>query len=112
MCEYLGTQLDLRDVGSVMRCMQQPELQRQDDRIKLCVVHVMGKIGWLPTVSEVNEQVISDKNAELHKAIIPIVTAIFGPAAAASSIIIATLNGLESDECGRSVVYAVRKEEQ
>jgi hypothetical protein len=57
---------------------------------------VMGKIGWLPTVSEVNEQVISDKNAELHKAIVPIVTAIFGPAAAASSMILAVLNGLDS----------------
>jgi hypothetical protein len=57
---------------------------------------VMGRIGWLPTVSEVNDQVISDKNAELRKAIIPIVTAIFGPAAAASSIILAVLNGLDS----------------
>ena len=57
---------------------------------------VMTKIGWLGTVSEVNEQVISDKNAELHKAIIPIVTAVFGPAAAAGSIILAVLNGLDS----------------
>ena len=57
---------------------------------------VMGRIGWLPTVNEVDGQVISDKNAELHKAIIPILTAIFGPAAAAGSIILAVLNGLDS----------------
>jgi hypothetical protein len=57
---------------------------------------VMKKIGWQSTFSELNEQTISDKNAALHKAIIPIVTAIFGPGAAASSIILAVLKGLES----------------
>ena len=57
---------------------------------------VMKKIGWQVTSSELNEQTISDKNAELHKAIIPVVTAIFGPGAAASSIILAVLKGLES----------------
>ncbi|MGO9421831.1 hypothetical protein [Roseiarcus sp.] len=57
---------------------------------------VMKGIGWQSTLTELNEQTISDRNAELHKAIIPIVTAVFGPAAAASSIIIATLKGLES----------------
>jgi hypothetical protein len=57
---------------------------------------VMKKIGWQSTLSELNEQTISDKNAELHKAIIPVVTAVFGPGAAAGSIILAALNGLES----------------
>src|SRR5208337_3084488 len=56
---------------------------------------VMRNIGWQVTSSELNEQ-ISDKNAELHKGIIPIVTAIFGPGAAAGSIIVAVLNGLQS----------------
>jgi hypothetical protein len=57
---------------------------------------VMKQIGWQSTLSEFNEQTISEKNAALHKAIIPIVTAIFGPAVAASSIIISVLNGLDS----------------
>jgi hypothetical protein len=57
---------------------------------------VMKRIGWQSTLSELNEQTISDENAALHKAIIPLVTAIFGPGAAASSIIIAVLKGLES----------------
>jgi hypothetical protein len=57
---------------------------------------VMKKIGWQSTLSELNEQTVSDKNAALHKAIIPIVTAIFGPGVAASSIIVAVLKGLES----------------
>src|SRR5262249_55285906 len=57
---------------------------------------VMKKIGWQSKLSELNEQIISDKNAALHKAIIPIVTAVFGPGAAAGSIILAALKGLES----------------
>ena len=57
---------------------------------------VMKKIGWQSTLGEFNEQTISDQNAALHKAIIPIVTAIFGPGAAAVSIILAVLKGLES----------------
>jgi hypothetical protein len=57
---------------------------------------VLDRIGWLPTVGEINQQVISDRNAELHKAIIPIVTAVFGPAIAAGSILIEVLKGLQS----------------
>jgi hypothetical protein len=57
---------------------------------------VMKKIGWQVTSSELAQQTISDQNAELNKAIIPIVTAIFGPGAAAGSIIIAVLKGLQS----------------
>ena len=57
---------------------------------------VMKKIGWQVTSNELTQQTISDQNAELHKAIIPIVTAIFGPGAAAGSIIIAVLKGLQS----------------
>jgi hypothetical protein len=36
---------------------------------------VMQKIGWQSTLSELDEQTISDRNAALHEAIIPIVTA-------------------------------------
>ena len=57
---------------------------------------VMKKIGWQVTSSGLTQQSISDQDAELHKAIIPIVSAIFGPGAAASSIIIAVLKGLQS----------------
>ena len=64
---------------------------------------VMKGIGWQSTLSELSEQTISDKNAALHKAIIPIVTAVFGPGVAASSIILAVLNGLEFNGSGRSL---------
>ncbi len=73
---------------------------------------VMKQIGWQSTLSEFNEQTISEKNAALHKAIIPIVTAIFGPAVAASSIIISVLNGLDSMDRERAVDYALPTEEQ
>jgi len=56
---------------------------------------IMGKIGWLPRAGEVSEQVISDRNAELHKAVIPILTAALGSAAAGSNIV-EVLKGLES----------------
>ncbi|TAX01974.1 hypothetical protein ELI07_32830 (plasmid) [Rhizobium leguminosarum] len=57
---------------------------------------VMKKIGWQVTASGLTQQSLSDSNAALHTAIIPIVTAIFGPGAAASSIIMAVLKGLQS----------------
>ena len=57
---------------------------------------VMMRIGWQSTLSELNQQTISDRNAAMHKAIIPIVTAIFGPQAAAGSIILSILNGIRS----------------
>jgi hypothetical protein len=57
---------------------------------------VMTKIAWHITDRQINEQTVADKNAALHKGIIPIVTAISGLGAAASSIILTVLNGLES----------------
>ena len=58
-------------------------------------VEVMGKIGWSVTKAEFSAQEISDTNAELHKAIIPVLTAALGPGAAAGSVLIAALKGLE-----------------
>lgn len=57
---------------------------------------VIGRIGWLPLVGEISEQQFDDRNAELHKAIIPLLAAAFGPAAAVGSIIIKLLEGLQS----------------
>ena len=57
---------------------------------------VLRGIGWQSTLSELNEQSISHKNISLSQAIIPIVTEIVGAAAAAGSIIISVLKGLET----------------
>jgi hypothetical protein len=56
---------------------------------------ILGKIGWLPTVDETSQQEVSDRSSELHKAIIPILEAALGPAAA-GSIILEVLKGLGS----------------
>jgi hypothetical protein len=72
---------------------------------------VMKKIGWQVTSSGLTQQTISDQSAELHKAIIPIVSAIFGPGAAASSIIIAVLKGLQSMDPGRAMDHGLPTEE-
>ncbi len=56
---------------------------------------VMGKIGWSVTSVEMSEQEITDKNAELHKAIIPVLTTALGPGVAAGVIILSALKGLE-----------------
>jgi hypothetical protein len=56
---------------------------------------VMRKIGWLRGGSEFANQQIADVNVELHKALIPVLEAALGPAAAAASVILATLKGLQ-----------------
>jgi hypothetical protein len=56
---------------------------------------VMKKIGWLVTDLDFQEQSTSDNNAEVSKAIIPVVTAMLGPQAAAASIIMAVLKGMD-----------------
>lgn len=57
---------------------------------------VMGNIGWVLETGEFARQEISDTNVSLHKAIIPVLTAVLGPAVAAGTIILEALKGLES----------------
>lgn len=57
---------------------------------------VMGNIGWVLETGEFAKQEITDTNVALHKAIIPVLAAALGPAAAVGSIILKALEGLES----------------
>lgn len=57
---------------------------------------VLGKVGWVPVGGVITAQQFSDRNTELHKAIIPVLAAALGPAAAASSIMISVLKGLQA----------------
>lgn len=57
---------------------------------------VLTKIGWLPVGGMHTTQQISDRDAELHKAIVPVLTAVFGPVATAGSIILSVLQGLQA----------------
>jgi len=56
---------------------------------------VMKKIGWLLQDIEFQDRQLMQTDLNVHKAIIPVVATILGPAAAAASIILAVLNGLE-----------------
>lgn len=58
-------------------------------------VEVLQKIGWQIRDVDFQTQEIADKNLSMHKTIIPVLTAILAPQAAAASIVLQVLNGLE-----------------
>jgi hypothetical protein len=63
-------------------------------------VEVLQHIGWQIHDVEFQTQIISDENAGMHKAIIPVITPMLGPQAAAASIVLAVLNGLQEMGAG------------
>lgn len=54
-----------------------------------------GSLGWVQTEMQFVEQDITDTGAELHEAIIPVITALLGPQVAAASAILSVLKGLK-----------------
>lgn len=56
---------------------------------------VLAKVGWQVHESQDQERVVKDKNLSVHKAIIPVLTTLLGNAAAAASMIVTVLKGLE-----------------
>jgi len=73
---------------------------------------VMGKIGWVLQAGEFTKHEISDTNVALHKAIIPVLTAALGPAAAVGSIILTALEGLESMDQGSPWITLFQEKSQ
>jgi hypothetical protein len=59
-------------------------------------VEVLQNIGWQLRDVEFRTHQVSDTNASLHKEIIPVLTALLGPHAAAASIVLSVLNGLQA----------------
>lgn len=57
-------------------------------------VDALSRLGWVVTDMKFTEHPVKNQNLELHKAIIPVITAMLGPQAAAAAIILAVLNGL------------------
>jgi len=57
-------------------------------------VDVLANIGWLVESDMESVREISGSNAEVHKEIIPVLTAILGPAVAATTIVVTVLKGL------------------
>ena len=58
-------------------------------------VEVLQNLGWQIRDVDFQTQTVSDQNAGMHKAIAPVLMAMLGPQAAAASIVLAVLNGLE-----------------
>jgi hypothetical protein len=56
---------------------------------------VLSKVGWQVHDAQDQLRVIKDKNLRVHKAIIPVLTALLGNTAAAASMIVTVLKGLE-----------------
>lgn len=62
---------------------------------------VLSNIGWQVHASEEQAQEISNKNLGVHKAIIPVLTNLLGPAAAATSLVVSVLQGLNEMDASR-----------
>lgn len=56
---------------------------------------VLQKLGWLQTSMEFKATEVEDLNAGVHRAILPVLTAMLGPAVAAASMVITVLKGLQ-----------------
>src|SRR6185295_106216 len=56
---------------------------------------VLSKVGWQVNDAQDELRQVSDKNLSVHKAIIPVLTALLGNAAATVSMIVTVLKGLE-----------------
>ncbi|MNM50218.1 hypothetical protein D3C81_612430 [compost metagenome] len=61
---------------------------------------VLGNIGWRAHDSEEQVQRVSNENLSVHKSIIPVLTALLGPAVAAASMVVSVLEGLDNMETG------------
>jgi hypothetical protein len=59
-------------------------------------LEVLQNIGWVSEQMEFKESVVEDLNADVHKAIIPVLTSMLGPAAAAASMVVGVLKGLQA----------------
>lgn len=57
---------------------------------------VLQGVGWQVGNFEMQEQDVKSKKAHLHQEIIPVLTALLGPAVAASSLVINVLKGLQN----------------
>ncbi len=59
-------------------------------------IEVLQNIGWTVHAMEFKESSARDDQAGVHKAILPVLTAMLGPGAAAASIVISVLDGLKA----------------
>ncbi len=63
-------------------------------------VEVLQNLGWIVRDLEFRDQKVSDANAGVHTAIIPVVTAMLTPGTAALAMVLSVLNGLKEMDSG------------
>lgn len=56
---------------------------------------MLKQLGWLQTAMEFKETTAQSDNADVHEALVPVLTALLGPAAAAASLVVTVLEGLQ-----------------
>lgn len=56
---------------------------------------VLKKVGWQLADAEDKKRVVADKDLSVHQAIIPVLTTLLGPVAAATSMVVTVLEGLQ-----------------
>ncbi|NLD68692.1 MAG: hypothetical protein GX644_07725 [Limnobacter sp.] len=59
-------------------------------------LRVLQNLGWLQGSMEFRRRAVDESSGDVHRAILPVLTAMLGPAAAASSMVVAVLDGLQS----------------
>jgi hypothetical protein len=61
-------------------------------------VEVLQGTGWLVESMSLEQKEVGDLNAGVHQAILPVITAMIGPAMAAASLVVGVLRGLQEME--------------
>lgn len=65
-------------------------------------IEVLQNIGWQVHDLEFQTQTIRESNADVHKEIIPVIAAMLGPQAAAASLVVSVLKGLNEMDASTS----------
>lgn len=63
-------------------------------------IEVLQNIGWQVHDIEFQTHTLGEVNANVHKEIIPVITAMLGPQAAAASLVVSVLKGLDAMDAG------------
>jgi hypothetical protein len=58
-------------------------------------VDTLKRTGWTVNAAEMKDTIVADDGLVVHQAIVPVLTALLGPAAAAASMVVTVLKGLQ-----------------
>lgn len=75
-------------------------------------VQVLQGIGWNVQAMEMEEKQVSDTDGGVHQAILPVLTAMLGPAAAGISLVVSVLRGLQEMDKGNPWITVFNRASQ